>query len=261
MRVPTRGLVLGLAAWVAACGGGEERRPSGCTPGAIQACQCADGADGSRTCDDAGLGFGACDCRPVDVSGPDAFVTDLASPDAVVPADVSADPGPADPGSAEASPDPGPTDAPADVDPEPSPDVPVDGVAAPDPIGPTDTHEEPEAPPDACMPTPVSPCQVPFAVPVTSPLRQDYVWVTGTFSAWATTVEAGAVPLALDAGAGTWSVTLTLSAGPYEYKYLVKWPDGEQQWCVLSQAGAFDCGPTAANQSGAAECGVASPCG
>ena len=245
--------VLLVAAWSAGCSDDDQGSPGGCTPGVIQACQCADGADGSRTCDGHGQGYGACDCRPVADVTPDAAV-----PDASAPIDT------ASPDVAEvAAPEPG-LEAVEVSHPEPSPDTavaepgPDTAVAEPEPgVEVVEVHEVDV--PD-CTPVPVSPCPVVFTVPATSPLRQEYVWVTGTFATWATTVEAGALPLALDEGGLTWSTVATLEAGSFEYKYLVKWPDGEQQWCVLGPASAFDCSLSAANLAGTAACGSTNPC-
>jgi|GEM_PF-2652350 len=111
-----------------------------------------------------------------------------------------------------------------------------------------------------CTPVPVTPCQVLFSAPVTSPVSQEYVWVTGSFTGWAESLEAGAVALAHDTVAGDWRGLVSVPAGPFEFKYLVKWVDGAQQWCVVSEAGAFECAAAAANQAGTSTCGVTNPC-
>ena len=288
-------VVLLAAALTAACASEATRRDGGCTPGAIQSCQCVDGADGVRTCDDEGQTYGDCDCRPVDARDgqePDVTLVDgvsEATPDA--PADLPDGRGtePAAEVATESTPEPWAEPA-VEVAVEPTVEVTVEphvevvevvDVAPPDlclpqcagkACGPDGCGASCGAcdagflcsaagacEPD-CTPVPASPCQVAFAVPVTSPLRQDYVWITGTFCDWATTVEGGAAPLALDLDLGQWTGLLTLPAGPFEYKYLVKWADGEQQWCVLAAAQAFDCSPAAANLAGQSACGTVDPC-
>lgn len=109
-----------------------------------------------------------------------------------------------------------------------------------------------------CTPQPVSPCTVTFQVPVTLEVPQDYVWVTGSFTGWAESQEAGALALQLTAGEA-WRAEVAVPAGPYEYKYLVKWPDTLQQWCVVDALGQFEC-TGSPNLTGVAACGTTNPC-
>ena len=108
--------------------------------------------------------------------------------------------------------------------------------------------------PDVCVPADLTECEVTFNVPVTSPVAQEYVWLTGSFTGWATTLEGGAIALGQEGG--EWMVDVLLEdAQTLEYKYLIKWPDGGQQWCVLNFDRSFDCAPSAPNLQQAVECG------
>ncbi len=46
------------------------------------------------------------------------------------------------------------------------------------------------------------------------------VWLTGTFTGWATQPGAGAIELQIDAG-GVWSVSHEFAVGDYQYKFIV----------------------------------------
>ena len=46
------------------------------------------------------------------------------------------------------------------------------------------------------------------------------VWLTGTFTGWATQPGAGAIELQIDAG-GVWSVSHDFAVGDYQYKFIV----------------------------------------
>jgi len=116
-----------------------------------------------------------------------------------------------------------------------------------------------------CTPKPVTPCEVVFTAPLTAPVPQEMVWLTGTFTDWAPDEVSGARPMALyeDPPGVTvgWRATATLPAGPYEYKFLMTWPDNPTtQWCVPAGAFAVDCAPGGPNALGTAACGTYDPC-
>ena len=110
-----------------------------------------------------------------------------------------------------------------------------------------------------CVETEILSCDQVFTVPVTDPVAQEYVWVTGSWTSWGDTELTGAVPLVLSGD--QWSVSLGFDdAAELEYKYLVKWTDSDLQWCVLDAEGAFDCIAEAGNMTVTIDCGV-DPCG
>jgi glycosidase len=110
-----------------------------------------------------------------------------------------------------------------------------------------------EAGEEACVPVELTDCDVPFFVPVTQPMMQEYVRVTGSFCGWATGAADGAVELTQDGSQWTGVVHLQ-DATQVEYKYLIKWPDGQEQWCTVYN-GAFECAAGSPNSLLTPECG------
>jgi hypothetical protein len=107
-----------------------------------------------------------------------------------------------------------------------------------------------------CSPQPIPECDKTFIVP---DWGQEYTWLTGSFSGWVVSPLDGALELEFDEIEETWSLETTLDAGPIEYKYLVAWPDTEQQWCVVTELGNFDCADVP-NMSDEVSCGTYEPC-
>ncbi len=120
-----------------------------------------------------------------------------------------------------------------------------------------------DCPPGGCSPEPFSfavaadmrnyagrgDCVVEFVVEVTSPLPQQYVWLTGTFTGWGTSLDQGAIALTRQDEIWTTEVSFDASAD-IEYKYLMKWPDTDQQWCTAD----FDCSSGSGNDGRWIDC-------
>jgi len=90
-----------------------------------------------------------------------------------------------------------------------------------------------------CLDTPSPTCTHTFTAPGSS-VQPDHVWLTGNWLGWPSTPAAGAIPLTLGAD-GRWSADVPLPTGTaVQYKYLVKWFDVFEQWCVVA-GGAWSC--------------------
>ena len=101
----------------------------------------------------------------------------------------------------------------------------------------------------ACEGEIVGSCAFGFAVPLTSPVPQDYVRVLGSWNGWTEAIE-----LAYDGEMWRASRAVTDGEG-FEYKFLMAWGGGVQQWCRWAPDFGFECSEPA-NHVVAADCGV-----
>lgn len=105
-------------------------------------------------------------------------------------------------------------------------------------------------------------CDESFHVPLTTPSHQDHVWLTGSWLGWPEDPGAGAI--ALTKGADGWDADVHFDGaalgedGMIAYKYLMKWPDGDTQWCVLLDDGTPHCASADENMQRHVPCGAAS---
>jgi hypothetical protein len=84
--------------------------------------------------------------------------------------------------------------------------------------------EEVSEPP--CEVTLIPSCTFHFSIEPTYPVVQEYVWLTGSFSGWASNPAEGAVPLELNDTGTLWQLDLVLDDDLLlEYKFLMGWAD------------------------------------
>ena len=122
-----------------------------------------------------------------------------------------------------------------------------------DKVDPKDEQET-----EICEPVEISDCDIEFSYPATSPVAQSYVWITGSFCGWATTLEGGAIEMTLNAITNTWEGVVHADTGVViEYKYLLGWPDnpGPEWW---NQDG--NNAPDAPNSIKTVDCGMSEDC-
>lgn len=119
----------------------------------------------------------------------------------------------------------------------------------------TDVDEIADVPEEICVPEELTDCDVEFTAPLTSPTAQTAVLVTGSFTGWAADEATGALPLTNDGG--QWTTSVHLDDGEMlEYKFLMKWPDGDAlQWCVVQGDNTLECANDASNMVQWVECG------
>ena len=169
-----------------------------------------------------------------DAAGLDDVVREeetTAPPDATASADLKGTP------VADSTSDASPTsDAESSSDGAPTPDgePTPDADLAPDAQSTGDSQSVPDTnpPPDAATspdsgPSPAT-CLCRFHLAATSPVLQEYVWLTGSLldPPWPDSLDGGAVPLEYDEGEGTWWVDHELEElVTVEYKVLAGWFD------------------------------------
>lgn len=83
----------------------------------------------------------------------------------------------------------------------------------------TPAVDAPPATPDAAIDAPAATtCEKTFRLDNQAGAAS--VWLTGSFTSWGGDPANGAIELAND-GTGTWTVTQTMDAGSYQYKFIV----------------------------------------
>ena len=106
-----------------------------------------------------------------------------------------------------------------------------------------------------CVPgcTTTETCYRLFSVP--RDVTHTHVYVTGSFSAWADSIETGAMDMFVTADGERWERWVALPHGELvEYKFLVQWGEEPQQWCVLADAATWECTEGAANMARNVDC-------
>ena len=82
-----------------------------------------------------------------------------------------------------------------------------------------------------------------------------HVRVTGSFTGWGDSLATGALDMFVNADGSRWERWVTLShAATIEFKFLVKWAEEDQQWCVLTDGEVWDCAEGAANMTATIDC-------
>jgi len=83
-----------------------------------------------------------------------------------------------------------------------------------------------EIPEPPCEIIPIPSCPIHFSIETTYPVAQAYVWLTGSFNGWATSLEDGAVPLTLNDSGTLWQADVVLDNDLLQdYKFLMGWTD------------------------------------
>jgi hypothetical protein len=137
--------------------------------------------------------------------------------------------------------------------------IPGDGFKGDDLAGDSWTYDDwtgdtaaPDTVEETCVPQEIPECDVEFTAPVTSQ-PQEYVLITGHMTGWVASEATGAIPMVL--GGGNWIANVLLEDNQtYEYKYILKFPDSDPQWCTL-EAGAWECAMGSDNLTVTVDCG------